>query len=318
MTVQYQSSKGPMAIETMPTPYMRNALSKLQREGDPSRQAEIEAMSAQLAEREAQEADAPPPAGHNNPPEETPAMVAAPPGEPSVRPYEAIKANIDDLYTEAKNWLDGTPIANAAQANEVARLLDLMRQAETAADNARKLENEPFDTGKAEVQARYAPLISDTKTAPKGLTVKAILALKEAQTAWLLKLEGEQKAEAKRRRDIADAELLKAQQALQDAMATTDLEARDAAEKLLTEAKTVDRAATRAENTKAHAQGEFKAVGLRDNWVTTVSNRVKALRWAFARYPEELEVAALILAKAEVAMGTRTIDGFTIKNERRV
>lgn len=315
MTVQYQSSKGPMSIEAMPTPYMRNALAKLQREGDPSRQAEIVAMSAQLAEREAQEANAPPPAGHNFPPEETPPVVAV---APQGRPYEAVKAHIDDLYTEAKNWLDGSQIATAAQADEVARLLDLMRQAETTADNARKLENEPFDAGKAEVQARYAPLISDTKTAPKGLTVKAISLLKAAQTTWLLKLEEAQQAEAKRLRDIADAELLKAQQALQDAMATTDLEARDKAEELLVEAKTVDRAATRAENTKAHAQGEFKAVGLRDNWVTTVSNRVKALRWAFGRYPVELEVAALILAKAEVAMGTRSIDGFTIMNERRV
>ena len=35
-------------------------------------------------------------AGHNNPPEQT--------------PFELVAGRINDLYTEAKNWLDGEPV----------------------------------------------------------------------------------------------------------------------------------------------------------------------------------------------------------------
>ena len=55
-----------------------------------------------------------------------------------------------------KNWLDGEPIASAEQADKVSLLLDMIRKAEKAADESRVKENEPFDLGKAEVQARYA------------------------------------------------------------------------------------------------------------------------------------------------------------------
>ena len=50
--------------------------------------------------------EAPASIGHNNPPAD---------------PFGAISAHIDDLYTEAKNWADGTPIVSQAQADEVSR-----------------------------------------------------------------------------------------------------------------------------------------------------------------------------------------------------
>ena len=50
-------------------------------------------------------------------------------------------------------------------------------------------ENEPFDL-KAEVQARYAPLIGNTK-AVKGKTVLAADACKAALAPWLMAVEAE-------------------------------------------------------------------------------------------------------------------------------
>ena len=45
--MQYQSSKGPVDIETMPLSYAKNALNKLRR-GEPERTAEIEALDAHV------------------------------------------------------------------------------------------------------------------------------------------------------------------------------------------------------------------------------------------------------------------------------
>lgn len=315
MTVQYQSSKGPMAIETMPTPYMINALAKLQREADPARSAEIEAMSAQLAEREAQEADAPPPAGHNNPPEETP---PAPLPAAATDTWGAIQAHLDDLLTEARNWADGTAIENQAQANEVARLQDQLREGEGAADDARKLERAPHDVVIEEIQGRYNVYIAPVKNRVPGKVPLARQALANAQTAWLRKVEAANQAEAARLRAIADAELAAAAEKVREAHKSSDLGAVEAAEEIFAEAKATERQATQAETVKAHAFGEGKATGLKTYWETAISDPVIALRWAWANYRPRLEALALDLAKAEVREGKRQIDGFSITSDRRV
>ena len=126
--------------------------------------------------------------GHNNPPAD---------------PFGAIKAHIDDLYVEAKNWLDGEPITTQAQADQVTRLLDMIRDAEKVADNARKEENKPFDDGKAAVQAKYAPLISDTK-AVKGRTVLAAEACKAALAPWRQAQEAIAREAARKTREEAE------------------------------------------------------------------------------------------------------------------
>lgn len=54
MTTHYNGSRGPMLIADMPYPYMLNARDKLVREQkDGERQAEIDAMTARLAEIDA-------------------------------------------------------------------------------------------------------------------------------------------------------------------------------------------------------------------------------------------------------------------------
>lgn len=54
----YMGSRGLMAIDEMPFPYLLNARDKLVREGDPARQPEVEAMSARLKVLDAEHAAA--------------------------------------------------------------------------------------------------------------------------------------------------------------------------------------------------------------------------------------------------------------------
>lgn len=59
MTTHYNGSRGPMEIAAMPYPYLQNAYDKLVRERkDESRDGEIEAMKARLAELAEEEVEA--------------------------------------------------------------------------------------------------------------------------------------------------------------------------------------------------------------------------------------------------------------------
>jgi hypothetical protein len=153
-------------------------------------------------------------AGHNNPPEPT--------------PFEKISEEIETLYGEARLWLDGEPVATQGQADGIAKLLNMIRDAAKRADLLRVAENKPFDDGKAEVQRRYAALIADTK-GMKGKTTIATDACKKALAPWLDKLDREMKAEAERLRLAAEEKARVAQEAIR-ATAGDNIAEREAAE----------------------------------------------------------------------------------------
>ena len=92
-----------------------------------------------------------PGAGHNLPPK---------------TPFEAAGERIETLHVEANNWLDGDAIANQGQADTVAELLDDARKARKEADAARKVENKPFDVGKA--LEKHASRAAKDKGTAKG------------------------------------------------------------------------------------------------------------------------------------------------------
>src|SRR3546814_13753347 len=97
MTNMYQSSKGPVAIDTMALPYAKNALAKLQRDDSQRhRTAEIGWLDQHIRKLEAEAPTEEPNrgiGGKNTPPAARAAMS-----------WEAIQATIDDLPTEARNW----------------------------------------------------------------------------------------------------------------------------------------------------------------------------------------------------------------------
>ena len=310
MTTTNQSSKGPKAIADLPYPYLCNALAKLEREGDPTRAAEITAMRARVAEIDAmadtapetpETPETPAPIGHNAPPADS--------------PFEAIKTHIDDLYAEAKGWIDGEPIATQGQADAVAKLKAMIAEAAKAADEARKLENEPFDKGKAEVQARYAPLISDTKSV-RGKTVLALEACQRALTPWLLQLDREREEAARIAREEADR---LAREARELAANAESIDQAERAEEMFADAKAATKEAASIEGDRARVGvgSGYRATILRDNWTATLTDPQAALRHYWTVRRADLEKVALQFAMEDVRAGKREIPGFEIINDRQ-
>jgi len=238
--------------------------------------------------------------GHNQPPEPT--------------PFELSKEAIQSLFDEAKNWLDGDPIASQGQADEVQKLLRMIQAAEKEADERRVKENEPFDAGKAEVQARYAPLIANTKTV-KGMTVLAVDACKKALAPWLEKIDAENRAKAEALRKEAEEKQRIALEAMRQR--DGDLEASARAEALVQEAKRAETEARRADSAKAQAKGEGRAVGLRDYYRPEITDATAFARHVWLTHRSDMETFLAGMAAKLVASGVHTIPGVTVHHERR-
>lgn len=316
MITHYDSqSKGRVLIAEMNPVWLANTAKILRNRGnDPDTLAIMDARLAELAAmpddaaRIAATSPKPAPIGDNKPPADP---------KPTLSPAErfpSIKVHIDDLYDEAKNWLDGTPIATQAQADEVSRLKGMLTEAHNLADKTRIEENEPFDTGKAAVQEKYAPLISDTKKV-KGKTILALDACSAALTAWLIKVEADRVAAAEEARKLAEAKKETAATAAQQTD-HTDLGAMEFVDELVTEAKVADKQASAIENDRAAAGGgEFRRTTLRDNFVPHLTNATEALRHYMKDRPDELRAFLVQQARLDVRVGKRSIPGFEVKNE---
>lgn len=223
--------------------------------------------------------------------------------------FDAIKADIDDLYDEAKLWLDGQAIANQDQADAVATLIDRFHKAWKAADDQRDKEKRPHMEAANAVQAKYKPLLDRAN--------KAKEVAKSAQTTWLVKLRAEQKAAA----DAAAAAALKqaneAREAIAAANAEANLEAREQAEDLVAEAKAMIADATALAKAKPQAKGEgaSKAIGLKAVWVPHLTDGILAMRhyWLIPDRRAEIEALMLDMARKDVRAGSKSIPGFEIK-----
>jgi len=240
--------------------------------------------------------------GHNNPPEAT--------------PFDLSKQEIDDLVMEAKNWLDGLPIRSQDEADQIGALIDGLRKAISAADARRVEENKPFDEGKAAVQAKYAPLIADTKR-EKGAAVRALEACKVTLTAWLTKVEDEKRAAAEAARKEAEEKAAIAQAAIR-AASGADFATKEDAEDLLRQAKQAEKVAKKVEAAPVGAFGGSRAVGLRRSWKPVLTDATEAARWAWRDKRGELEAFLVDLAEKEVRTGARSIPGFDVIEERGV
>jgi hypothetical protein len=232
--------------------------------------------------------------GHNNPPEPT--------------AFEAISVHLDDIRTEARNWCDGAQIETQQQADQVGRLIEELRKGHKALDQARKDEAKPFDDGKAEIQARYNPILKSTDT--------AIDACKKTLAPFLMRLEAVKQAEADAKRKAAQ-EAAQAAQAAARAADHANLEAREAAEELIAKAAAAEAEAKRAEGARAHAKGGDRAVGLRSYWTPQLTDLQLAVRHFWTLDPALFEPLVMDLARKEIASGKRTISGFDVIEERR-
>lgn len=231
-------------------------------------------------------------------------------------PFETISERIDDLYEEAKQWLDGEPVTTQEQADALNTLKDAIVKAAKEAEELRKDEVKPFDDGKAEVQARYNPLIADNKTTT-GKTVAAIEAVKAALKPYLIELDRKQREIAEQARK--DAEEMQAIAA--KAMAERDqsnLASSEEAERLVIQAKEAAQLAAHDEKAKAHAKGAGRATGLKTIWTATMTVEKDAAAWAWDYKRDELMAFVQKLADAEVVKGKRSIPGFSIIDHKDI
>jgi len=276
----YLSSKGPVAIATMPFPYAANALKKLNRES-PERIEEIKALTEHIAKLEAAGDDnSRAVIGDNQPPEE---MVV------KVLGRKAIDAHVSDLLTEATNWADGVAVETAGQAAEVGKLhRSLQQAAELVKDNA-ATEKKPHNDAIAEIQAwnnRY--VAKGLKGTPDGSLTKAIAATGRLSTAWLTKQEEERSA---REKAAADAALAAAKEAValrEEAKETTDLAVMDRAEDALADAKALLREAdgVAKEKVRVDAGQGVRAVGLRSVWHAELVEGPNSWALAYGHYKQ--------------------------------
>jgi colicin import membrane protein len=216
--------------------------------------------------------------------------------------------HIDDLYDEAKGILDGAGVQSDADAEMVAKLLDMARQAKKAADEQRTVEKKPHDDAAKAVQSAWKPLLDKCDLVADTC--------KKALAPFLTAKEAAQRAEAAR--IAAEAEEARAAAlAARQAAAPDDLTAREEAERLDTVAGEAEKQAARAERAKAHATGGSRAVGLRDAYSAEVTDYALFSKWAWANRRADYEEWLSELASQEAKRGPVTIPGIIIHTERK-
>lgn len=229
-------------------------------------------------------------------------MLANAPADPAALFGE----EIDDLLLEARNHLDGEPIASEEQANAVASLLNRLRRLGNDADDARIAEKRPHDLAAKAVQDKWKPILSKADLAASTA--------KQALAPWLAKVEAEQRAAAEAAK--AEAERLAMEAAEKHRVASGDLRAREQAEQLLKDADRAAMVAAKADKAKPLATGGERAIGLVDTFTPVLADPVEALRHYRETEPEALKEWLLEQARKDVRSGLRTIPGFTIEHTR--
>lgn len=225
--------------------------------------------------------------GGNNPPE----------------PFDLVADEIDALFDESKNWADGEPIPSQAIADAVTKVYDALHEAGKKAEALRVEEVRPLDEAKAAIQAKYHPLIGDTK-AGKGKVVIGKAALNQVLSVW-------RQAEAERKAAIAARERAEAEELRQQAEelmreSAGNLEARIDAEQMLNSAELATKDAKKAE--KQATTG----LGLRTVYQPVLTDLSAAIKHYWSARREAFEALVTDLAAADVRAGKRTIPGFTV------
>ncbi len=226
---------------------------------------------------------------------------------PNSTPDIAYSMAVDDLYSEAANFVDGEPVKTQGEADALAAILTGAKQIRKDADAARKTEKQPHDDAAKAVQAKWVPVLTKVDD--------VIAAVQKPLTAWLVAQEAERQRIAKEAQ--AEADRL-AEQAIAAARTSGSLESLTATRELQDAAFDAAKVAKRAGKAKSHVHGGGRAIGLRTYWEASLTDSVEALKWARARHPEELREFLRELAGKAVNAGAREIPGFTINQERKV
>lgn len=223
-------------------------------------------------------------------------------------PFEAFSLHIEELIESAKQFLDGQPIETQGEADDVGKLLDMIRTAKKDADKERAAEKKPHDDAAKAVQARWKPLLDRCDIAADTA--------KKALVPWLEHLEAQQRADAEKARQDAEAKRQAALEA-ERAASAANLEAIERVELARKEAEQAERAANRTDKAKAHATGGSRAIGLRSYWIAEITDRRELLAHYMRTRADDLQAWLQDQADKDVRAGIRHIPGALIKEERR-
>lgn len=228
---------------------------------------------------------------------------------PPMSPFEEAEKKVEDIYGEAKLWLDGAKVDSAELADGIANLLKLIRDARKLADDNRETENEPFNKGKAEVQARYKPLLEKAD--------RAAQACKLALQPWLDAEDRRLKEEARKAREEAERKEREAREAYQKAQQdAANLAERERAEVMLKDAKRAGTAANKAERKTAVAGNVGRAIALRTVYTPIITNATDFGRYVWKEQWAEMDLFLQDLAHRLVAAGHRDLPGVTVAEEK--
>lgn len=226
----------------------------------------------------------------------------------NLSPFDEVVLEIEALYDEAKNWADGEPIASQEIADAATKVCDALHEAGKKADELRVAEVKPLDEAKAAIQAKFHPLIGDTKTG-KGKVVLGKAALNTVLTAWRTEVARQKEAAALKARLEADEERRKAEEAMRSSAA--NLEARERAEEQLSLAKEAERFADRQER-KATT-----GLGLRTSYAPELTDLNAAIKHYWTAKRGRFEALVIELASEDVRAGRHTIPGFNVNEVKR-
>ena len=215
-------------------------------------------------------------------------------------PPKPIFETIDDLHTEATAWCDGTAIETDEQALELGKLLKMLDDAHKTCEAERKEKAKPFDEGKKAVQAKYSPFIKKAEL--------AIDAAKAVRDRYLRQKQAAIDEAARKARE--EAEALKRDAEAEIRRTRGDLEAREAAERKVEEAKRAWHKAIALANTTPPTIGGRKTVS--KTYDVTIADPVMAANYCWAHHKDEMLEFILVIGKRNVREGMRGISGFKV------
>ena len=223
----------------------------------------------------------------------------------NITPFDEIALEIDDLYSEAANWADGSPIESQEQCDALDKLDKDLLDASKRLDALRVEEKRPLDEQVQAIQDRYNPYIQPKK----GRVDIARSCLNPVRAAWKEAERKRKEEAAAKARAEAEAERVKAQEAIR--ASAGDLAAREAAEEQLATAKEAEKFANRQERRAT------TGTGLRTYYTASVTDVNAAIKHYWAGRRGDFEALVLRLAQADVDRGLHTIPGITVTENKK-
>lgn len=206
-------------------------------------------------------------------------------------PLEAHSLHIEELFSTVSASIAGGEVTTDTQEAQLDALLDDLRQAKKAADEQRAIEKRPHDDASKAVQTAWKPLLARCDA--------GIDALHKAISPYRLAKQAAKDAEAKRLREIAEAEAAKAREALAKA---DDLESQFHAETQLAAVAKMEAMANRIDRS---------ATGLRTSWDCEVTDYTAFARWAWENRRDDCHEFFNSLAFKVVRELKRDLPGMT-------